>query len=151
MVHIRGGIFTFTHARAIMIYNPYKERNVLMGVIREVKSLSMKRQVVDRAVSLTVGAALGKIVTIMVADVIKPLISLVAGRAGVGDFVLVLREAADGQPAVVLPYGRLLQAVFDFVIIAVSVLLVAETIHYLREKEERRLRSHQAGNAVSPR
>ena len=122
-----------------------------MGVVKEFKSFTMKKQIVDMAVSLTVGAALGKIVTTIVADIIKPLITLAAGQVELSDLVVMLRGPAMGRPAVVLPYGRLLQAVFDFLIIAVSVFLVAKVIHYVRDREEQRLSAHQTGLAVSPK
>lgn len=109
-----------------------------MGFIQEFKTFTIKKNVVDMAVSITIGAALGRIVTSIVADIIKPLISMVAGEVTFSEFVMVLRKATDGRPAVVLPYGRLIQAVSDFLIIALAVFMVAKAIQHFRETEEQR-------------
>lgn len=109
-----------------------------MAFLQEFRTFLIKKNVVDMAVSLTVGAALGSIVTSIVADIIKPLISMVAGEVTFSEFVMVLRKAANGRPAVVLPYGRFVQAVSDFFVIALSVFLVAKAIQHFRKTEEQR-------------
>ena len=109
-----------------------------MAFLQEFRTFLIKKNVVDMAVSITVGAALGGIVTSIVADIIKPLISMVAGKVTFSEFVMVLRKAANGRPAVVLPYGRFVQAVSDFFVIALSVFLVAKAIQHFRKTEEQR-------------
>ena len=109
-----------------------------MGIIQDFKTFTIKKTVVDMAVSITVGAALGRIITSIVTDVIKPLFSMVTGEVTFSDFAYVLRKAADGRPAIVLPYGRLIQAVSDFFIIALAVFMVAKAIQHFRKTEEQR-------------
>ena len=46
--------------------------NASMGLIQEFKDFAMKGNVVDMAVGIIIGAAFGKIVSSLVADVIMP-------------------------------------------------------------------------------
>ncbi|HPI93787.1 MAG TPA: large conductance mechanosensitive channel protein MscL [Deltaproteobacteria bacterium] len=107
-----------------------------MAFLQEFRSFVIKKNVVDMAVSITIGAALGRIVTSIVTDIIKPLIGTITGEVTFSDFVMVLRKAADGRPAVVLPYGRLVQAVSDFFIIALAVFMVSKAILRFRKSGE---------------
>lgn len=109
-----------------------------MAFLQEFKTFTIKKNVVDMAVSITVGAALGRIVTSMVTDILKPLLSMVTGEVTFSDFVMVLRKTAEGRPAVVLPYGRLIQAVSDFLVIALAVFMVSKAIQHFRKIEEQR-------------
>lgn len=109
-----------------------------MGFIQEFKAFTIKKNVVDMAVSITIGAALGRIVMSIVTDVIKPLLGMITGEVTFSEFVVVLRKAADGRPAIVLPYGRLIQTVSDFLIISLAVFLVAKAIQRLRKTEDQR-------------
>ncbi len=76
----------------------------------------MKGNVVDMAVGVIIeGAAFGKIVSSLVADVIMPSIRLYSlERIDFKQFSLVLREAHGDIPAVILNYGAFIQTVFDF-------------------------------------
>ncbi len=109
-----------------------------MGFMQDFKTFTIKKNVVDMAVRITIGAALAKIVTSMVTDIIKPLIGMVAGEVTFTEFVLVLRKATNDRPAIVLPYGRLIQTVSDFLIIALTVFMVAQAIGHFRKSEEHR-------------
>ncbi len=107
-----------------------------MGYMKDFKAFIIKKNVVDMAVSITVGAALGKIVTSIVTDILKPVISMVAGEITLGDSMLVLRRAANGRPVIVLMYGRLMQTVMDFFILAMAMFLVAQAIKRFRKTDE---------------
>ncbi len=50
-----------------------------MGIVKEFKEFAVKGNVVDLAVGVIIGAAFGKIVTSLVADIIMPPLGLLMG------------------------------------------------------------------------
>ncbi|WP_435370232.1 large-conductance mechanosensitive channel protein MscL [Acinetobacter indicus] len=92
---------------------------------------------VDMAVGIIIGAAFGKIVSSLVADVIMPPLGLIIGGVDFKQFSLVLREAQGDIPAVVMNYGMFIQTIFDFVIVAFAIFMAIKVMNKVRrEKEE---------------
>ena len=89
-----------------------------MGLIKEFKEFAMKGNVVDMAVGIIIGAAFGKIVGSLVADVIMPPIGKLIGNVKFTDLSVSLgagnevRDAVTGKmvpgPEVLLNYGNFL-------------------------------------------
>ena len=94
----------------------------------ELKSFALKGNVIDLAVAVVIGAAFGKIVTAVVADVLMPIVSLVLPSGNWRTNGIVLRHAADVKDDVVLRYGDLLGAVVDFLAIALILFLVVRKL-----------------------
>ena len=92
--------------------------------------------VVDLAVGVIVGAAFGKIVSSVVADVVMPLLGLLVGGINFSDMAITLKAAAGDQPAVLLAYGKLIQSIFDFVIVAFAIFMAVKGMNSLKKKEE---------------
>ncbi len=92
-----------------------------MGVISEFKAFAVKGNVVDMAVGIIIGAAFGKIVSSFVGDVVMPPIGLLIGGVDFGDLAVTLKAAQGDAPAVVLAYGKFIQSVIDFVIVAFAI------------------------------
>src|SRR5664280_272816 len=108
-----------------------------MKLVDEFKAFAMKGNVVDLAIGIIIGAAFGKIVTSMVADIIMPPLGLLIGGVNFTDLKVVLKTAVDAtHPAVTWNYGNFLQVCFDFLIIGFSVFLVIKAIVIARRKEE---------------
>ena len=107
-----------------------------MGMASEFKQFAMRGNVVDLAVGVVIGTAFGKIVSSLVGDVVMPVIGLLVGGVDFSDMALTLRAAQGDQPAVLLGYGRLVQAVVDCLIIALAVFFVVRGINNLKRKEE---------------
>lgn len=107
-----------------------------MSLLSEFREFAVKGNVVDMAVGVIIGAAFGKIVSSLVADVIMPPIGMLIGGVNFTGFQVVLREAIDKDPAVALKYGVFLQAIFDFLIIAVAVFLLIKLVNRLRRQQE---------------
>lgn len=105
-----------------------------MGIFKEFREFAMKGNVVDLAVGVVIGAAFGKIVSSLVADVVMPPLGLLIGGVNFTSLKVVLKEAIDNKPAVTLNYGTFLQAVFDFLIIAASVFAFVSAINKLKRK-----------------
>lgn len=107
-----------------------------MKLVDEFKAFAMKGNVVDMAVGIIIGAAFGKIVSSVVADVIMPPLGLLLGGVNFTDLKLVMKAATDIHPAVTWNYGNFLQVTFDFLIVAFAVFLFIKTINAAKKKEE---------------
>lgn len=107
-----------------------------MGMLQEFKEFAMRGSVVDLAVGVVIGAAFGKIVSSVVADVIMPPIGLLMGGVDFTDLKIVLKEAVGETPAVTLNYGSFVQTCVDFLIIAVAIFLLVKAMNTLKRREE---------------
>jgi len=105
-------------------------------MFKEFKEFAVKGNVVDMAVGIIIGAAFGKIVSSVVADVIMPPIGLALGGVDFSDLAIVLKAAVDQAPAVTLNYGKFIQTIIDFVIIAFAIFILVKGINSLKRKQE---------------
>jgi len=104
-----------------------------MGLATEFKEFAMKGNVVDMAVGVIIGTAFGKIVSSLVADVVMPPLGLAIGGVNFSELAVALGpNALTGEP-VVLKYGLFLQALFDFLIIALVLFLAIRAINKLKK------------------
>jgi large conductance mechanosensitive channel len=106
-----------------------------MKWLQEFKTFAVRGNVVDMAVGIVTGAAFGKIVSSFVADVIMPPIGLLIGGNTFGNLVITLKKATAETAAVTLNYGKFIQSVIDFVIIAFAIFMVVKAINTLKRKE----------------
>lgn len=104
-------------------------------MLKEFKEFAMRGNVVDLAVGVVIGAAFGKIVSSVVADVIMPPIGLLLGGVDFSDLKLVMKEAVGETPAVTLNYGSFIQTCVDFLIIAFAIFLLVKLINSLKREE----------------
>lgn len=107
-----------------------------MRFIQEFKSFAVRGNVVDMAVGIIIGAAFGKIVSSLVEDVIMPPLGLVIGGVDFTDLTITMKAASSGVPAVMLKYGKFVQTVLDFTIIAFAVFMLVKGVNALKKKEE---------------
>jgi large conductance mechanosensitive channel len=107
-----------------------------MGLIAEFKEFAVRGNVIDMAVGIIVGAAFGKIVSSFVADVVMPPIGVLLGGVDFTDLALTLKQAAEGTAAVTLNYGKFIQTVVDFTIIAFAIFMAIKFINNLKKKAE---------------
>ena len=111
-----------------------------MSVASEFKEFAVKGNVVDMAVGIIIGGAFGKIVSSVVNDVIMPPIGLLLGGVNFTDLVFTLK-AATATPemaAVTLNYGKFLQTVVDFLIIAGAIFLLVKGLNSMRRATEKK-------------
>ena len=107
-----------------------------MGMAKEFKEFAMKGNMMDMAVGIIIGAAFGKIVSSVVADVLMPPLGLLLGGVNFASLKLTLKEAVGDTAAVTLNYGAFLQTVMDFVIVAFAIFLMIRGINSMRKKQE---------------
>jgi len=107
-----------------------------MSVLKEFRQFAVKGNVVDLAVAVIIGAAFGKIVSSFVADIVMPPLGLLIGGVNFADLAVTLKPASGSAPAVLWTYGKFLQTVFDFVIIAFVIFIAVRGINRLKREEE---------------
>ncbi len=106
-----------------------------MKLADEFKAFAMKGNVVDMAVGIIIGAAFGKIVSSIVADIIMPPLGLLIGGVNFTELKVILKAATETNPAVTWNYGNFLQVTFDFLIVAFAVFMVIKAINVSKRKQ----------------
>ena len=107
-----------------------------MGMMQEFKTFAMRGNVIDMAVGIVIGGAFGKIVSSFVADVIMPPIGLLIGGVNFSNLLITIKNATGDAAAVTLNYGKFIQTVVDFIIIAFAIFMVIKGMNSLKKKEE---------------
>ncbi len=107
-----------------------------MSMIQEFKKFAMRGNVVDMAVGIIMGAAFGKIVSSFVADVIMPPIGLLIGGVNFTNLAITIKGAVGETAAVTVNYGKFIQNIFDFLIIALAIFMAIKAMNTLMKKEE---------------
>jgi large conductance mechanosensitive channel len=108
---------------------------------QEFKAFISKGNALDLAVGLVIGTAFNAIIKSLVADIITPLISLLF-KADLSNMFVVLRGNATfvagewilSEDAVLLTYGNFIQAIIDFLIIALAIFLALKVITKLSNR-----------------
>lgn len=106
-----------------------------MSVIQEFKSFAMRGNVIDLAVGVVVGGAFGAIINSLVADIIMPVVGVATGGINFSKLALNVGEAS-------IAYGKFIQVIFVFMIVALSLFLVVKGINTLKKKEEASVTEH---------
>ena len=101
-----------------------------MSWLKEFREFAIKGNVVDLAVGVIIGTAFGKIVSSLVADIIMPLIGILIGGVHYEDLVI---EVGDAQ----ITYGKFIENVIDFVVIAFVIFLLVKAINHFRRQAEK--------------
>lgn len=107
-----------------------------MKFLSEFKAFAMRGNVVDMAVGIIIGGAFGRIVSSLVADIIMPPIGVLLGGVDFTSLALVVKHATETTPAVVVSYGKFIQTLIDFLIIAMSIFLMIQAINKLDRKKK---------------
>ena len=93
----------------------------MKGFIGEFKAFAVKGNVMDLAVAVVIGAAFGKIVSSLVANIIMPLVGVLLGGLSFSGMTYQVGDA-------MITYGVFIQAVVDFVIVAFVVFMAVKAI-----------------------
>ena len=110
-----------------------------MALFEEFKKFAMRGNAIDLAVGVVIGAAFTGIVNSLVKDLINPPLGLLIGGIDFSNFFVVLKgagpyaslKAAQDAGAVVLTYGLFINAVINFLIVAVALFLIVRQINRL--------------------
>lgn len=112
----------------------------MSSFLQKFKAFAMRGNVVDLAVGIIIGAAFGKIVSSLVADLIMPPIGLLINGVKFTDLKATLKPASVDETgkaidAVTINYGNFIQATVDFIIVAFAIFLLIQLMTKLQKKE----------------
>ncbi|MEY3386168.1 MAG: hypothetical protein RIR53_979 [Bacteroidota bacterium] len=108
-----------------------------MSIISEFKEFASRGNVIDLAVGVVIGGAFGSITNSLVQDIIMPPIGMVLSGINFADIVTTLKAAGpDGKGAVVLAWGKFIQAVINFLIIAAAMFVVVKAINTMKRRQD---------------
>jgi large conductance mechanosensitive channel len=99
-------------------------------MVQEFKDFLMRGNVMDLAVAVVIGAAFGAIITSLVNDILMPVIGAILGGIDLTALSITVGEA-------VIAYGNFLQAIINFILIALAIFLIVKAFNKVqRAKEE---------------
>src|ERR1017187_8533948 len=107
-------------------------------MLKEFKAFIAKGNVLDLAVAVIIGAAFGAIVTSAVNDVIMPPIGLILGKVDFSQLFISLDgnhydSLKDAGKAPVIAYGKFLNTVVNFVIVAFVIFIVVQWANKMKK------------------
>ena len=100
-----------------------------MSMLREFREFAVRGNVVDLAIAVIIGTAFGKIVSSLVADIVMPLVGALIGGVNYENLFFQVGDAR-------IMYGKFIQSVVDFLIIALAIFLIVQLINRFRRKDE---------------
>jgi len=103
-----------------------------MSFASEFKEFAMRGNVVDLAVGVVIGAAFGKIVSVLVEAVIMPVFGVLTAGNDFSKLAWQIGQNAKGE-AVLLRYGAFIQSILDFAIIAFVLFIAIRGINRLKK------------------
>src|SRR3954471_20411417 len=101
-----------------------------MSLLKEFREFAVKGNVVDLAVAVIIGGAFGKIVSSLVADIVMPLIGVLMGGVHFESLAVTLGAAE-------IAYGKFIQSIVDFLIIAAAIFFAVKLINRARRNSEK--------------
>lgn len=96
-------------------------------MIKEFKEFIMRGNVLDLAVGVIIGAAFSAIVNSLVEDLISPIIVSLTSQAAIEDLSVKIGTAT-------LRYGSFIQAIIDFLIIALVLFLIIKSANKFKRQ-----------------
>lgn len=112
-------------------------------MLKEFKEFALKGNLVDLAVGFILGGAFGTIVTSLVNDILMPPLGMMMGGVDFTDLFISLNGtdyvslvAATEAGAPVIAYGKFINAVISFVIMAFALFFVIKGMNTMKKKEE---------------
>ena len=107
--------------------------------IEEFKEFISRGNVLDMAIGVVVGGAFKGIIDSLVKDIIMPLVGMITGGIDFSSHAIVLSKtvAEDGTEVIsALSYGMFINALINFLIIALCLFVVVKVINKFHRKKE---------------
>ena len=115
-----------------------------MSITKEFKEFAVKGNVIDLAVGVIIGAAFGKIVDSVVADLIMPIVGLVFGKLDFSNLFIVLSSIPEGTARTldalkkagvpVFAYGSFITVAVNFIILAFIIFMMVKQFNRLKRE-----------------
>ena len=99
-------------------------------MLKEFREFISRGNVIDLAVAVIIGTAFTAIVKSLVDDIIMPLVGIVLGGVNFTTLTVQVGQAT-------IAYGNFIQAVFNFVLIALVIFLIVRTINRIQQRMAR--------------
>ncbi len=108
------------------------------GIVSEFKAFITRGNVMDMAVGIIIGGAFTAIVQSLVNDLLMPVIGALFGGIDFSTLKYVVRAAdeAAGIEEAAIKYGSFIQAIVNFLLIAIVIFLLVKGINKMRRKKE---------------
>ena len=106
------------------------------AILKEFKEFINRGSVMDLAVGMVIGAAFTAIVTSLVNDIIMPVVGLVAGGVDFTNLKWTIPNFFGADTSAVIAYGSFIQAVVDFLIVAIAIFMFIKVINRLQRKNK---------------
>ena len=97
-------------------------------MLKEFREFAMRGNVMDLAIAVIIGGALGRIITSLVNDVLMPLIGLALGGVNFSELSIVVGDA-------VVKWGAFAQSIIDFLLVAFVIFMLVRTLNRLKKPE----------------
>lgn len=99
-----------------------------MKIIEEFKAFAIRGNVVDLAVAVIIGTAFGKIVSSLVDTVLMPVIGILLNGIDLSSIALEFGSLT-------IAYGKFIQAIVDFTIIAFVIFMTLRVVQRIEKKK----------------
>ncbi len=99
-------------------------------MFKEFKEFAIQGSVLDMAVGIIIGAAFGTIVNSFVEDILMPPLGLLIGKVDFSSLAIRLSDT------VAMNYGKFVNSVISFLIIAFCIFLVVRAMNRLKKKAD---------------
>lgn len=109
-------------------------------MLKEFKKFVSRGNVLDMAVGIIMGSAFTAIVTSLVNDILTPLIGLIIGGIDFSSLSITIGSAS-------IAYGSFIQAIINFLLVALSLFLIVKGINKFHFKKEEKPAHQQQRNA----
>lgn len=106
----------------------------MKSFLEEFKAFAVRGNVIDLAVAVVIGAAFGKIVSSLVDTIVMPAMGLILGGIDFTEWALQIGEST-------IAYGKFLQAMVDFIIIAFVIFIAIRALSRFEKKKEAEVES----------
>ena len=113
-------------------------------MLQEFKKFILRGNVIDLAIAVVIGAAFGAIVVSLVNDIVMPFVGLLLGGVNFDSLMWVLKEGVPPSPyatvvdaaaagAVTVNYGKFINALISFLVLAFVIFMVVKAMNKLIE------------------
>jgi large conductance mechanosensitive channel len=123
----------------------------------EFKRFAVKSSMIDLAIGVIIGGAIGRVITSLVNDILMPPIGLLLGRVNFASLYINLGrtkyptfELAKAAGAPTINIGMFLNAVIDFLIISVVIFFMVRAMNRMREMTEKKVAAPAPTTGVCP-
>jgi len=109
----------------------------------EFKAFITRGNVVDMAVGVIIGGAFTAIVNSLVKDMLMPIIGALFGGINFNNLKIVLREATETAEEAAICYGAFIQAIVNFLLVALCIFLLVKAINKARDAAEAKKKAEE--------